>query len=66
MLYRFVTVASTDGGDFQMKTRVSRMTAIIDEICVRFFGRSNLGKNSVRRMLFSEMGAETALTLMHV
>jgi hypothetical protein len=66
MLYRFVTVAPADSGDFQMKAGVSRMTAVVDEIFGCFFGRSNLGKDSVRRVVFPEMGAETALTIMHL
>jgi len=64
--YRLVAIAAADGGDFQMKARVFRMAAVVDEIFRSFFRRPYLGKYSVGCVVLTEMGAETALTFVHL
>lgn len=66
VLYRLEAIATAHCGDFQMKARMPGMAAVVDEILLRFLGGSNLRKNSVGRVIFSKMGTQTTLTLMHL
>jgi len=66
VFYRLESIAAADRGDFQMKARMPGMAAVVDEILLRFLGGSNLRKNSVGRVIFSKMGAQTTLTFMHL
>ncbi|HEY6988023.1 MAG TPA: hypothetical protein VH369_06545 [Bryobacteraceae bacterium] len=66
VFYRLEAVTAAHCGDFQMKARMPGMAAVIDEIFRRFLGGSNLRKNSVGRVIFSKMGAQTTLTFLHM
>ena len=66
VFYRLEAVTAAYRGDFQMKARMPGMAAVVDEIFRRFLRGSNLRKNSVGRVIFSKMGAQTTLTFMHL
>mgnify|MGYP001554367694 CR=1 FL=1 len=61
-----VAVATADGADFEVKARMPRMPAVLDKIFSGFLRRPDLGKDSVGCVVFSVVGAETALTFMHM
>jgi hypothetical protein len=64
VFYRLVTVAPADGADFQMKAGMFRMAAIVDEIFRCLLGRADLRKDSIDRVVFAIMRAQTTLTFM--
>ena len=66
VFYRLEAVTAAHRGDFQMKARMAGMAAVIDEIFLSFLRGSNLRENSVGRVIFSKMGAQTTLTFMHM
>ena len=66
MCYRLEAVTAAYRGDFQMKARMPWMAAVVDEIFLRFFRRSNLGKDSIGGVIFPEMRAQTTLAFMHL
>ena len=66
MCYGLEAITAAYCGDLQMKARMPWMAAVVDEIFRRFLRGSNLRKDSVGRVIFSKMGAQTTLTFMHM
>jgi hypothetical protein len=60
---RLKPITPTDRRDLQVQGRMTRMPAIVHHVIGRTVRLTNLHELGIRVMIFTEMGAETALTV---
>jgi hypothetical protein len=63
---RLEPVAAAGGGDAEVERGVAGVAALIDQVLGRFLLRADLDELLVGLMVFAEMGAKPALTLVNL